>query len=589
MEDCSSFSNTKEIVITHAVIELTSDFLSRTFDGRVTYTLKARENGVTKVVLDIKHIEILSVPNVAKTSYGDWSEALGGSLVLNLLEPLQKGEKTTVTINFKTTEKCTAVQFLERTQTAGKNYPFCYTQCEPIHCRTMIPVQDSPGVKFTIEYRISVKPPLVAVCAGEYKKERSRVPGYVTYYYVQKVPVPSYLVAFAIGNIESQKIGPRSTLYTEPILLESAAYEFGETESFLRTAEELVTPYFWGKLDILLLPPSFPFGGMENPSLVFLTPTILAGDRSLTSVIAHEIAHSWTGNGVTNATWEHFWLNEGFTVYIERKIIKKLYGVGLADLNALNGIKSLEKAIQVFGEDHNFTKLNPSLEDIDPDDAFSCIPYEKGSIFLRHLESLVGEEVFLDFLKEYFEKYKGRSIVSKDFQSFFASKFQNVEVDWKEWLQGTGMPPVIPDFDVSLLESVNSLYNKWRDPEYVPDPSDIEGWHSEQIVAFLEHVLLAPEPYFLQMGETYSFVYTHNSEIKMKWLLLVIDLRAEEYYEQIKEFLTSMGRMKYVRPLFREMFKKGLSYLANEILTMCQSFYHPTLQVLIQKEFQLTQ
>lgn len=574
MDPCSSVK--PEGIITHVELEITPIFASKEIYGRAVYSYTCTAQPFYELILDMNHIEILS-SSVSTYTFGLENPVFGKSLCLKL--PCESG---TFTLTFKTRPEATAVQFLEPSQTAGKEKAFCYTQCQAIHCRSLLPIQDTPSIKFTINYHISAPEGYVAVAAGVFQSTTDSIPGFKVYHFSQRIPIPAYLVAFAIGNLTWHILNPKSTVYCEPELEQVAANEFAEINLMLEAAEEIMTPYFWGKLDLIVLPPSFPFGGMENPNLIFVTPTILAGDRSLTNLVAHEIAHSWTGNAVTNSTWEHFWLNEGFTVYFERKITKKVFGLEISQLEQANGVEILRKTVELIGNEHNFTRLNVDLTGMDPDDAFSPIPYEKGCIFLLYLENLVGESVFLQFLREYVSTFQGKHIDSYGFKDLFLSKF-TVDIDWETWLKGPGMPPWLPIISNTLLDSVQALFENL--PNSSPSISDLEGWRTEQIVAFLNLLLKRLDHNTVHICETYGFHTSKNCEIQVLWLNIVITLKLEKYYPDVSQFLQGQGRMKYVRPLFRALHESGLLGIAQEIFEKSKNFYHSTLVFLLRKEF----
>jgi len=331
----------------------------------------------------------------ADFTLGFESGALGKQLSVCLPEGTAPGDELEVEVRYRTSPASSALQFLGAGQTAGKAHPFMFSQCQAIHARSMLPCQDTPSVKATYSAALRCPEPLRALMSAvptgspEAWEPSPRGPlaaphaGTATFHFEQRVPVPSYLIAVAVGELRGLDISDRCRVWAEPSVVESARHEFEGTEEFLRTAEEVAGEYVWGRYDLLVLPPSFPYGGMENPCLTFVTPTLLAGDRSLVNVVAHEIAHSWTGNLVTNGSWEHFWLNEGFTVLLERKIIGRLRGEPARQFQASSGFLGLAEAVKLFGEDHNYTRLVPDLSDgADPDDAFSRVPYEKGSYFL---------------------------------------------------------------------------------------------------------------------------------------------------------------------------------------------------------------
>jgi leukotriene-A4 hydrolase len=574
MDTCSG-SNIDQVRINDVDLHLTCDMRSSVVFGRAIYTYYSlHPEPATKICLDTNHLKILNCSNSYR--FQNPHPVYGQVLEIDL-----NPGSTSFVIEFQTTESATAVQYLEASQTSSKTHSFCYTQCQAIHCRALFPVQDSPQVKFAITYNISVPINYTAVAAGVYQGEQNAIPGFKTFQYRQSICVPSYLVAFAVGNISSYTLpNPKFTFYAEPEVLKLAIEEFADIEVLLNAAVEIMTPYIWGNLNLLILPGSFPFGGMENPNLIFVTPSLLAGDKSLTNVIAHEIAHSWTGNAVTNSTWEHFWLNEGFTVYFERKIVAKVFGKAQADLEQANGIVALRKTVELYGAEHNFTRLNLDIESIDPDDAFSNIPYEKGCCFLLYLESLVGEENLIGFLREYVISFQGGNCDSLEFKRFFSERF-TVDIDWETWLRGTGMPPWLPNISNTLLDDVKKFYhNLGSAVELRP-----ENWCTEQYVALLEELLKSPNEENIKICENLGISSSKNSEIRVLWLSLVIRTKSEQYYKDVADFLSAIGRMKYVRPLFRALNESGLRSIAEEVLNKNKSFYHSTLITLLCKEF----
>ncbi len=389
------------------------------------------------------------------------------------------------------------------------------------------------------------------------------------YKFKQTIPIPSYLIAIVVGDLVSKKIGPRSHVWSEKEFIDKSANEFVDTERMIATAESIVGPYVWGVYDLLVLPPSFPYGGMENPCLTFATPTLLAGDRSLVYVVAHEIAHSWTGNLVTNKNFEQFWLNEGFTTFLERKIVGRLGGgEPLRHFRAIEGWKDMEYAIETRGQNNNLTKLVVDLRGVDPDEAFSCLPYEKGHTFLFYLEEkLGGPKVFEPFLKAYIDKYKYKSIDTNDFKAFLYEYFKdksNVlkEVDWEAWLYSTGMPPITPNYDNSLAEVCTKLANKWitaNESDLTKAKTfrsnDLDSMDASQVKEFLNQ-LLAKEPVISKekvelITQVYGLRSNHNSEIRAVWLRLGLKAHWKGCVDEAIEFVTSQGRMKFVRPIFR--------------------------------------
>ena len=351
-------------------------------------------------------------------------------------------EATQVRIAYRTSPTASALQWMNPSLTAGKLKPFLFTQSQAIHARSWIPLQDSPGVRITYAATVRVPKGLTAVMAAESRVRPEEVAEGV-YRFAMSQPIPSYLIAMAVGDLAFQELGPRTGVWAEPSVLKSAAYEFGDVEAMVSSIEKGFGPYRWGRYDILVLPPSFPFGGMENPRLTFATPTILAGDRSLVSLIAHELAHSWSGNLVTNATWSDFWLNEGFTTYLERRIIEDLYGDRRADMDSVLGLVELREELKAQPAKDQI--LHVDLNGRDPDEGMNRIPYEKGAPFLRTLEKSYGRARFDPFLRSYFDHFAFRSITTADFVAYLKQHLLNEPpragaIDLSAWLESPGLP-----------------------------------------------------------------------------------------------------------------------------------------------------
>ncbi|XP_075216534.1 leukotriene A-4 hydrolase [Lycorma delicatula] len=567
--DPNSFSNPDEAVVKCIHLSLNVDFNKKILAGFVELEVKKVEDNATELLLDTEDLKINSVidlrsGNNLEFTFSDPDKIFGTKLAIKLPD----NEESNIRILYETSSKASALQWLAAEQTAGGKLPYMFSQCQPIHCRSMLPCQDSPAVK--AKYTAVITAPselrvlMSAIRDGEPIKNSD---GTSQHKFHQDVPMPSYLIAIAVGNLESRELGPRSCVWSEPEYVDSAAYEFAETETMLKKAEEVCGPYVWGIYDILLMPPSFPYGGMENPCLTFVTPTLLAGDRSLAGVVAHEISHSWTGNLVTNRNFEHFWLNEGFTMFVERKIIQRMQGEKIHQFSAINGLNDLREAIKVMGADSPLTKLVVNLEGVHPDDAFSSCPYEKGFTFLFYLETQVGgPDVFEPFLKKYLDHYKYQSIDTNDFKKFFLEYFDKNEksqkVDWDKWLYTPGMPPIIPDYDKSLVLPCTELTNKWiKWDGSNPNPfteDDLKCFDALQIQEFLAQLLLANSftlSKVILMQEIYQLNKYKNSEIRFRWLRLCIKARWYDVVPLALEFATKYGRMKFVRPIFRDLGK----------------------------------
>lgn len=569
--DPSSYARPDFAFVTHTYLELTVDFNQKVLEGKAILDVE-RKPSATELILDNRKLVISSTTNAIdgsnlEHSIGNHVE-FGSKFVIQLPQAVGDGNKCKIEIGYKTSPDSTALQWLTAEQTAGGVHPYMFSQCQAIHARSMFPCQDTPSVKSTYTARISVPKELTVVMSA-LLVEQSEESDKKIYKFRQSVPIPSYLVAIAVGALVSKVVGPRSKVWAEKEFITQSAYEFEETETMLQTAEQLCGPYVWDMYDILVLPPSFPFGGMENPCLTFVTPTILAGDRSLATVIAHEISHSWTGNLITNANFEHFWLNEGFTMFIERKINSRMSGEKIRHFNALHGLQSLREEITTLGETNQLTNLVPNLNGIDPDDAFSLVPYEKGHTFLFYLEQLLGgPEVFEPFLKSYLDTYKYKSIKTDTWKNYLYQYFSDkVEllnsVDWDTWLHKPGMPPIIPNYDESLTNACTELARRWIEwDDSTVSPfvmSDIKNLLPGQRVAFLTELHKSSAILSLdkiqQMTNIYQFDRVRNSEIRFIWLRLCIKTRWESKVSDALNFATEQGRMKFVRPIFRDLYE----------------------------------
>ncbi|PRW45014.1 leukotriene A-4 hydrolase isoform X1 isoform B [Chlorella sorokiniana] len=622
----SSQSNPKQAQVTHSDIELDVDFDTHVLSGHVEHTVAVKEDGVRELQLDTREVAVSGVTvdgQPAEFALGEPHAALGSRLTVQLPAGLKAGDTVKVGITFAASPQASAVQWLPPEQTAGKQHPYLFTQCQAIHARSILPCQDSPGSKFTYTAAVRVPAELRALmsavpeedaaaaagCDSElpHASQKQR-PGTKVYRFKQSVPIPSYLLALAVGHLESRPLGPISAVWSEPEMVEAGAHEFAETAKFLETAEEIAGPYLWGRYDLLLLPPSFPYGGMENPCLTFVTPTLLAGDRSLANVVAHEIAHSWTGNLVTNSSWESFWLNEGFTVFLERKILGRLYGEQMYSFQASLGWLDLQDAVKKeFGETHKYTALVPDLSGgIDPDDCFSSIPYEKGFALIHYLQELVGgSAVFEPFFKSYIQRFKDSPLNSDDFKAFFCDYFKDMtpctfaliylamQIDWDTWYYAPGMPPVTNRYDENLGKQAYELAKKWHTSDVMgigsngpaeASAGDLSDWSSTQIVAFLDKLaeLRALQPLHpsvtRKMDELYQLDGRTNSEIRSSWLLLCINAGDDSVLPLAKEFLTSQGRMKFLRPIYRALHNSKSSaanQLALETYQAHKQSYHP--------------
>jgi len=567
--DPSSYSRPDQVKSTHIHLDWDVDFDKKVLKGCCILTMQKVDAAATVALLDCKALDISNIDYESSSHSGqvnykvDAETSYGSRLTVDL--PSDAATTFKLMIRYSTTSQCSALQWLTPAQTTSGSHPYVFSQCQSIHARSMLPCQDSPSVKTSYSASVTAPQEITVLMSANRKQEQPEVCGdKLKFCFDQKVPIQSYLIAIAAGNIKSKKIGPRSHVWSEEKFLDEAAFDFSDTEAMLKTAEELNGPYVWGNYDILVLPASFPFGGMENPCLTFATPTLLSGDKSNASVIAHEIAHSWTGNLVTNANFEHFWLNEGFTVFAEQKILGRLGGEKVRHFNAILNMADLEDSIKVLEEE--FTKLVVNLVGVDPEDAFSVIPYIKGSTFLWYLEEIVGgPDKFEPFLRSYYDKFKYQSITTDVFKEYFLEYFSSCErtseVDWKTWLYSPGMPIYKPQFDQSLAVACHELAKRWQSWDASTDcpfnGDEIKQFLGVQVQEFLNSLMSGP-PLSLasvqKLNSLYKLSTSSNVEIVFRWIRIGIASRYDVVVSEAVDLVSKVGRMKFTRPIYRDLY-----------------------------------
>ena len=551
------------------------DFAAQVLRGRVTLDLGEAAAG--PLDLDTKGLTIHSATSdrgaAVPHSLGDEEPILGRRLRLDL-----PPETRQVTIAYQTSRDAVALQWLAPEQTEGRRHPFLFSQCQAIHARTMLPCQDSPVVRTPYRAAVTIPEGLAAVMsagpAGERPGPRA---GTRTWLFDMPQPIPSYLIALAVGELRSRDLGPRARVWAEPETIEAAAAEFGGVEDMIVTAERLFGPYEWDRYDMLVLPPSFPYGGMENPRMTFLTPTLLAGDRSLVDVVTHELGHSWTGNLVSNATMEHFWLNEGFTVWAERRIVEALHGPEAAALAWAIGQRALEDAVDRFGAGSPLTKLRTEMAGVDPDDAFSSIPYEKGARFVVLLERAVGRERFDRFVREYIGRFRFTSITTEEFLQFLEERLPGVAagVDARGWLYDVGVPANAPVFRSGALEALTALAAGWASGRR-PGDADAARWSPAELLVYLQHLPRElDEASCRWLDGRLDLTRRGNYEILVEWLTIAAGSDYEPAFDRVRQVLMRVGRMKYLRPLYAALGRHARTRaLAREVYAQSGPGYH---------------
>jgi len=545
------------------------DFQRQVLQGAVTLHLVEPSAGVLD--LDTKGLTIQAC-TVAPTGVtvpfqlGEEEPILGRRLRLEL-----PPGTAAITIVYETSPEAIGLQWLAPEQTAGGGQPFLFSQCQAIHARTLVPCQDCAVARVSYDAEVTVPSPLsVVMSAGPVG-----TPEGSTFRFHMPQPIPSYLLALAVGELESRDISPRVRVWAEPVTVEKAAWEFAETETFVAKAEALFGPYDWDRYDMLVLPPSFPYGGMENPRMTFLTPTLLAGDRSLVDVVAHELAHSWTGNLVTNATAEHFWLNEGFTVWAERRILRVLHGAEAESLGWAIGQKALDESLERFKDQPELTVLRSHLEGIDPDDAFSSIPYEKGARFVVVLEQALGEQAFALFLAAYMRRFRFQSITTEQFCAFVEEGYPGLldRVRAQAWLQEPGMPAEAPVFRSQRLEALTALAEGWSTGTR---PLEARTWNANELLIYLQCLPRTLSPGDCAwLEEHLGLTRQGNYELLVEWLCIAAGSEYQPVFERVRDVLSTVGRMKYVRPLYQALGRTEAGRaLAQEVFAQASPRYH---------------
>ncbi|MBE2291585.1 MAG: M1 family metallopeptidase [Xanthomonadaceae bacterium] len=579
--DESSYAQPERVRIADLGLDLSLDFDQKQLAGTATYQLDWVDPDATQLVLDTRDLTILKVEGEAD---GAWTPlqftlaaadpVFGSKLTI---EAPQRNESIRVT--YHTAPTASGLQWLEPAMTEGKQLPFMFSQSQAIHARSWVPLQDTPSVRFTYNAHVTSRPDVMVLMSADNDPNAVRDGDYS---FRMPQPIPSYLLAIAAGDLAFKPISERSGVWAEPAMVDRAVKEFEDTEQMIAATEQLYGPYRWERYDMLVLPPSFPFGGMENPRLSFITPTVITGDKSLVSLIAHELAHSWSGNLVTNASWKDIWLNEGFTTYVQGRITEALYGVEMADMERQIDQAGLKKDLEGMSPADQALAL-PPLTERDPDEALSEVAYVKGAWFLQFLEQRFGREVFDPFLRAWFDDH---AFQSADTDQFVAYLKQNLlpknpnavlpeELD--AWLNQPGIPAVATQARSRTFANVDTARIAWRGSAQLPSAQVTDEWGTQAWVHFLEGMgdTLKPEQ-LKQLDEAYKFTGTSNGEIAMRWYPLALRSGYLEARPAAGEFIQRVGRRKLVMPIYTELARTpdGLAF-AREVFARARPGYHP--------------
>ena len=574
--DYHSFSNPDEIRVTHLALDLSANFDTQQLSGSATLKVERTAPQHNELILDTRALKIETVTvngEAVPFTLGETDVDLGTPLSISLPENANQ-----VTVNYATSPSASGVQWLTPAQTAGKKHPFLFTQAQAVHARSFIPLQDSPQVRVTYEATIKTPPSLLAVMSAANDPQTERDGEYT---FTMPQPIPSYLIALAIGDLQFKAMGERTGVYAEPALLESAAKEFEDTEAMLEVTEETYGPYQWDRYDLLILPPSFPFGGMENPRLSFITPTVIAGDKSLVSLIAHELAHSWSGNTVTNATWRDLWLNEGFTTYLTYRIMEMIYGHERFKKEAVLGYQDLQNDIAALEQNDEILAID--LRGRNPDDVFSNIPYEKGALFLREIEQKVGRENFDAFLMQYFEDFAFKSITTDTFIDYldetllkqYPEKLDAERI--QQWIFEPGIPEGAPKPESDAFTKIDDTRSAWLSGDVKAADIETAQWTVHEWLYFLNNMPESlTDKQLTALDTAFSLTATQNNEIAHSWLMIAVANEYKPAYERLYSYLVSIGRNKLVKPLYRSLSQtpEGKAF-AKKAFEEAKPGYHP--------------
>lgn len=584
--DYFSFANTDQFVTDHLQLDLTVDFALQELRGFAILKMRRLDPSATDIILDTRDLHINRVlvggteddGTEASFGYAQTDPVLGQALKITLPDGLDQQQDLVVRIHYKTDPGASALQWLPPELTAGGKHPYLFSQSQSIHARSWVPLQDTPSVRITYEATIRTPPGLLAVMSAD---NDPLTPRSGEYKFTMPQPIPSYLLALAVGNIYFAPIGERTGIYTEPELLDASVFEFASTQQMLETAESMYGPYQWGRYDLLILPPSFPYGGMENPRLSFITPSVLAGDQSLVSLIAHELAHSWSGNLVSNKTWRDIWLNEGITSYLDSRLMEVLFGKDRADEERVLSYRELLQGLE---------KISPAMQALaplerldDPDESQGSLHYKKGELFLQHMENIFGRETFDPFLTAYFKQFEFQSISSEQFLDYldqnllqkYPGKFNRVQAE--EWLFQPGLPTDAPLPHSETLERAGKMATSWAAGDVPIEDIPLREWSPHAAVYFINSLPAELTNAQLNGLDTnFHFSQSRNAEISRAWFIQVAARRYLPAYPAMRKHLGRYGRTRLINPVYLALAKNGEDAdLAVELFAGARNKYHP--------------
>ena len=587
--DESSYAEPDKVVVKDVALDLKLDFDAKQIGGTATYTLEWKDKAAKQLVLDTRELSVEKVEAIGADGTASplqfvlapADKVFGSKLSIDA--PAQPAK---VQITYHTAPTASGLQWLEPSMTEGKKLPFMFSQSQAIHARSWVPLQDTPSVRFTYSAHVVSRPDVMVLMSADNDPKAARDGDYT---FKMPQPIPSYLLAIAAGDLVFEPISGRSGVWAEPTMVGKAAKEFEDTEKMIGAAEKLYGEYRWGRYDMLVLPPSFPFGGMENPRLTFATPTVIVGDKSLVSLVAHELAHSWSGNLVTNASWKDIWLNEGFTTYVQGRITEALYGQEMAEMereidqnDLLAEVKDMSPADQALAL--------PPLSERDPDEALSQVAYVKGAWFLQFLEQRFGRETFDPFLRGWFDDHAFQSANTDQFVAYMKKNLLTkkpgavTDAELKAWLDEPGIPAFATKARSRNFSIVDTARIAWQGSNTLPNVQITGEWGTQEWVHFIDGLgKTLPLEKLAALDKAYHFTGTANGEIAMRWYPLAIRSGYTEANEPAAAFIERVGRRKLILPIYAELVKtpEGLAF-AKAAFEKAKPGYHPITTASVQ-------
>jgi aminopeptidase N len=566
--DYHSFAEPALFRVKHLDLDLQASFEDKRLSGVADLTIARVDANASKLVLDTRDLTIRRIWWMRgatdlvplRFTLGVRDPMLGSPLTIDL-PPEANGPEFAVRISYQTRPEASGLQWVAAAQTADKTDPFLFSQSQAIHARSWIPLQDSPQIRMTYSATIHVPPGMRAVMSAQpVGNDSGALSPTGVYRFDMPQAIPSYLIALGVGKLEFRATGPRTGVYAESAIVEAAANEFSETEQMIEASEKLFGPYRWDRYDLLILPPSFPFGGMENPRLSFITPTAIAGDKSLTALIAHELAHSWSGNLVTNATWRDLWLNEGFTMFLQGRILQAVYGDRREAMEETLDLATLQDEIRTLPASDQVLAID--LRGRDPDDVFTQVPYIKGELFISWLASRFGSEPTDKFLHDYFDKFAFQSISTEDFRAYLEANLLPLKPgavtasELDEWMKAPGLPKsaVLPHSDA--FERVDAARKEWLADKIAAKELPGKDWTTHEWVHFLDGFpVKVPAAKLEELDAAFALTKVGNSEIAFSWLRVAIRNDYQPAYPRLESYLINIGRRKLIKPLYEELMK----------------------------------